>query len=90
MLCVCCHVCSLPLAWGDLLCNAEGLVWVSYNTGHRVCVSVCVMQSASLCLTCTPPEELAVGLRTLLKPLASVRVAVNEIGGTPCFIMSVV
>ncbi len=40
-----------------------------------------VMQSASLCLTCTPAEELAVALRTLLRPLAILRVPVNEIGG---------
>ena len=40
-----------------------------------------VVQSASLCLTCTPAEELAVALRTLLRPLAILRVPVNEIGG---------
>ncbi|KAL0050131.1 hypothetical protein WJX82_004900 [Trebouxia sp. C0006] len=39
-------------------------------------------QSASLCLTCTPAEELAVALRTLLRPLAILRVPVNEIGLT--------
>ena len=38
------------------------------------------VQSASLCLTCTPAEELAVALRTLLRPLAMLRVPVNEIG----------
>lgn len=49
------------------------------------------MQSASLCLTCTPAEELAVALRTLLRPLAVLRVPVNEIGkstqheGPVCF-----
>ena len=42
---------------------------------------ISVMQSASLCLTCTPAEELAVALRTLLRPLAVLRVPVNEIGG---------
>lgn len=43
--------------------------------------AVSVVQSASLCLTCTPAEELAVALRTLLRPLAILRVPVNEIGG---------
>ena len=42
------------------------------------------MQSASLCLTCTPAEELAVALRTLLRPLAILRVPVNEIGEFQC------
>ena len=42
---------------------------------------VSAMQSASLCLTCTPAEELAVALRTLLRPLAILKVPVNEIGG---------
>ena len=38
------------------------------------------MQSASVCLTCTPAEELAVGVRTLLRPLAVFKAPVNEIG----------
>ena len=37
-----------------------------------------VLQSASLCLTCTPAEELAVALRTLLRPFALLKVPVNE------------
>lgn len=40
------------------------------------------MQSASLCLTCTPAEELAVGVRTLMRPLGVFKAPVNEIGET--------
>ena len=46
------------------------------------------MQSASLCLTCTPAEELAVALRTLLRPFAIFRVPVNEIGEAACLFMT--
>ncbi len=48
---------------------------------HVLFKKVSVMQSASLCLICTPAEELAVALRTLLRPFAFLRVPVNEIGG---------
>ncbi len=39
-------------------------------------------QSASLCLTTTPPEELAGALRTLLAPLGLLGVPVADIGLT--------
>ncbi len=48
---------------------------------HVLFMKINVVQSASLCLTCTPAEELAVALRTLSRPLAILRVPVNEIGG---------
>ena len=38
------------------------------------------MQSASLILTTTPPEELAAGLTSLLAPLRLLGVSVKEIG----------
>jgi energy-coupling factor transporter transmembrane protein EcfT len=52
-----------------------------HTAWHILCFkAVSVLQSASLCLTCTPAEELAVALRTLLRPFAIFRVPVNEIG----------
>ena len=56
---------------------------LAHSMAYVLLKTVSVMQSASLCLTCTPAEELAVALRTLLRPLAILRVPVNEIGG--CF-----
>ena len=37
-------------------------------------------QTASLCLVTTPAEELAVGVRSLLRPFRAVGVPVDEIG----------
>ena len=39
----------------------------------------CGMQSASLCLTTTPAEEMALGLKFWLAPLRVVRAPVDEI-----------
>lgn len=45
------------------------------------------LQSASLCLITTPPEQLALSLRQLLSPLRVFRLPVEEIGF--CLLLSV-
>ena len=56
---------------------------VSSLTWHpilpRMPMFPCAVQSASLCLTTTPAEELALGLKFWLAPLRVLRVPVNEI-----------
>ena len=48
----------------------------------RKALKTLASQSASLCLTTTPPEELAGALRTLLAPAAALGAPVADIGLT--------
>ncbi|XP_064977995.1 protein ABCI12, chloroplastic isoform X3 [Musa acuminata AAA Group] len=60
---------------GPLQLTRKGLSVASTSA----CLSFTIFQSASLCLTTTPPEQLASALRWFMVPLALVGVPVSEI-----------
>ncbi|XP_010694966.2 protein ABCI12, chloroplastic isoform X1 [Beta vulgaris subsp. vulgaris] len=61
--------------FGPLQMTRKGLSVASTSA----CLTFTILQSASLCLSTTPPEQLASGLRWFLLPFAPIGVPVDEI-----------